>query len=76
MKQAKRAGLILLTFFALCTLPYKAGGQETPKPVPKMVLKEKFFDFGEVREGDHVEHLFVVSNTGNAPLEIRNVRPG
>lgn len=76
MKRATMAGLILLSFFALCSFPDRTRGQEALKPAPKIVLREKVFDFGEVKEGDNVEHTFMVSNTGNAPLDIRNVKPG
>lgn len=76
MEKRIMAGLILLTFFTLYTFPERTIGQEAPKPVPKMFLKEKVFDVGEVKEGDPIEHTFIVTNTGNAPLEIRNVKPG
>lgn len=43
---------------------------------PKIVLKEQMFDFGEVKEGDTVEHTFQVFNKGDQTLEIKNVKPG
>jgi hypothetical protein len=43
---------------------------------PKMVLQEMEFRFGEVMEGDTVEHTFRVLNQGSQPLEILNVKPG
>lgn len=43
---------------------------------PKMILKEQKFDFGEVKEGDVISHVFQVFNQGDQPLEIRKVKPG
>ncbi|MDZ7696172.1 MAG: hypothetical protein U5R49_04315 [Deltaproteobacteria bacterium] len=43
---------------------------------PKMVIKELEFDYGEVKEGETIEHTFLVLNQGDAPLEIARVRPG
>ena len=43
---------------------------------PKMVLKERLFDFKEVKEGEVIEHAFKVLNHGDEPLEIVRVKPG
>ena len=43
---------------------------------PKMVLKEREFDCGEVKEGEIIEHTFSVLNQGNETLEIVRVKPG
>lgn len=45
-------------------------------PGPKMVLKEKVIDFGEVLESRGVSHVFKVLNKGDKPLEIKGVKPG
>ena len=52
-------------------LPIKgvAGGS------PKMVLSETTHDFGEVYEDRHLEHTFVIKNTGLETLEILEVDP-
>jgi hypothetical protein len=41
-----------------------------------MVLKERAFDFKEVREGEVISHVFEVRNEGDQVLEIIRVRPG
>jgi len=41
-----------------------------------MVLKEKVFDFKEVKEGETIEHTFLIFNQGGQPLEIKKVKPG
>jgi len=43
---------------------------------PRMVLKERVFDFKEVREGEVVAHAFEVQNEGDQVLEIIRVKPG
>ncbi|MCB0570303.1 MAG: DUF1573 domain-containing protein [Phaeodactylibacter sp.] len=42
--------------------------------VAKMAFEEPSFDFGEVKEGEAVEHTFAFTNTGKAPLIINNAR--
>ena len=43
---------------------------------PSISVAEDVYDFGEVTEGGEVIHDFTVKNTGQAPLEIKQVRPG
>jgi hypothetical protein len=42
---------------------------------PKMVLKEKTFDFGSIDQWEIVEHAFLVSNQGDKLLRIESVSP-
>lgn len=42
---------------------------------PQFHSEKPVHDFGEVWFGDNLQHTFVIKNTGNAPLEILNVRP-
>jgi len=39
-------------------------------PQPKIVLFEKFFNFGSIGPTDVVSHEFVIANQGDAPLTI------
>lgn len=46
-----------------------------PPPLePKISIAEMHFDFGEVQQGEVVEHVFEVINQGKAPLEIKEAR--
>jgi len=55
-------------------LLHPAWTQETR--TPKLVLQETLFDAGAIDEGTVIKHTFRVYNRGNAPLKIKNVRPG
>ena len=66
----------ILLLIALCLLlvsdaPSLAQGGRGPK----MVLKEKTFDFGSIDQWEIVEHAFLVSNQGDKALRIERVSP-
>jgi len=47
--------------------------QATPKPkkrTAEIEFEEQTFDFGEIMQGDKVDHKFTFKNTGRAPLTI------
>jgi hypothetical protein len=52
--------------------PATAGSEQAPS----IQILEKAYDFGEVLEGAEVTHVYAVKNTGKAPLQITQVRPG
>ncbi len=39
-------------------------------PQPQIVVNEQFFDFGNIGATDVVRRVFVIANTGDAPLTI------
>lgn len=43
---------------------------------PRAVFPETKYKFEPLFEGDDVTHDFVVENRGDAPLVIKNVKPG
>jgi hypothetical protein len=43
---------------------------------PKAQFQSTTFDFGKVKQGDIVKHDYIFTNTGNAVLEILEVKPG
>jgi hypothetical protein len=47
-----------------------------PSVGPRIVIEEKSFDAKEVKEGEVIEHTFIVNNKGEEVLEIRKVSPG
>jgi len=55
--------------------PAKVAEEAKPEgPIPTLNFKEKFHDFGEINDGDKVEHVFTFTNTGDAPLLIESAK--
>lgn len=46
------------------------------KPLTTIALSESNFEFGKLKKGEHVEHVYEVTNTGTNPLIISQVKPG
>ncbi|MEM7299303.1 MAG: DUF1573 domain-containing protein [Bacteroidota bacterium] len=68
MKYLASLLLIGVTFFAT------AQEGEEPLTGPKISFAEKSFDFGEIKQGDRVEHVFEFENIGNEPLILSDVK--
>jgi hypothetical protein len=62
--------LFLLFVVALCA---PAFAQDANQKGPVITFEKRKFDFGDIKQGDKVEHTFVFTNTGNEPLIITNV---
>src|SRR5689334_8925115 len=43
---------------------------------PRIEFSEPVYDFKKVKSSDVLRHEFTVTNTGDAPLEIWEVKPG
>ena len=50
--------------------------QASNQPLTTIALSQSNFDFGNIKKGDKVEHVYEVTNTGNNPLVISEVKPG
>jgi hypothetical protein len=76
---SKRSAMRLLRFFIPAFIlgagfwPTDAAAIELRGP--RLYIEEKIFDFGKVNAGEVLQHDFVVSNKGDAPLEIGSVKP-
>lgn len=46
------------------------------KPLTTIALSEAQFDFGKMKKGDHKEHTYEITNMGENPLIISQVKPG
>lgn len=69
MKQAcSVAGVLMMTLLALVS-----GAEAEPRPV--LEVDKKILDFGDLPINHVEEGIFTVRNTGNATLEIREIRP-
>ena len=47
--------------------------EKTTTDGPEITFEKASKDFGDITQGDKVEHVFKLENTGNAPLVISNV---
>ncbi|UII22388.1 DUF1573 domain-containing protein [Fulvivirga ligni] len=55
--------------------PVAPAPEEKPEgPLPAFEFEEEEFDFGEINEGDIVEHTFKFKNVGDAPLIIQDAK--
>ena len=73
MRRHWLVGIVCIAVFSLYS--YSAPAQEARRG-PRMVLKERAFDFKEVQEGEIIRHSFHVLNQGDETLRIIKVRPG
>lgn len=46
------------------------------QPTTTIALSESNFDFGNIKKGSKVNHVYEVTNTGTNPLIISEVKPG
>lgn len=44
-------------------------------PLPAMQFEEMEYDFGAIKEGDKVSHVYKLRNTGTVPLIIQDAKP-
>jgi hypothetical protein len=65
----KKLMLLAVTIFLTVML------QAQNKNGAELTWDKGTYDFGEVVQGDKVEHTFKFTNTGNEPLIITNVQP-
>jgi hypothetical protein len=67
---------ILFTFLALFIWVGLTLAAEEQNPAPIIEIEGPDYEFEQVTEGAVVTHDFRVYNRGNAPLEIKKVKPG
>ncbi|MBO0859677.1 MAG: DUF1573 domain-containing protein [Chloracidobacterium sp.] len=48
---------------------------KTKPGAPKIALEEREFNFGQVKEGERLSHMFKIKNEGSADLVIQSVAP-
>lgn len=59
-------------FLLLATAVFPVLAQTTAGPV--ITWEKPTYDFGDITQGDKVEHTFKFTNSGNEPLVITNVQ--
>ncbi len=50
-------------------------GKEEQKGQPKIKFEKTSHDFGKIPQGKNASYSFKFTNTGNAPLQLKNVKP-
>jgi hypothetical protein len=70
-----KKSIILLSaiLFSLVTIAQEGAVLTEPVNGPEITFSEKKYDFGDITQGEVVEHVFVFQNTGNQPLILSNV---
>ncbi|MEO1049831.1 MAG: DUF1573 domain-containing protein [Bacteroidota bacterium] len=63
---------LLGTFMVVCALAQE--NQEENQPGPKITFEEESRDFGDIYQGDKIQHTYVFENTGDEPLILTNVQ--
>ena len=67
---------MIIAACVLFFMAFTANAQEKEKAAsngPVITFEESSKDFGDITQGDKVEHVFKLENTGKAPLVISNV---
>jgi hypothetical protein len=72
----RRLGIVVFAWFISLHTFCLASEQAPGSPGPRMLMEERAFDFGEVKEGEIVSHTFRILNRGDQPLEVVNVKRG
>jgi len=70
LKQILCHCLVLVVWVGLA----QAAGEK--EAVPVIEVEQPVYEFPQVTQGEVVKHDFRVFNRGNAPLEIKSVKPG
>jgi hypothetical protein len=72
----KLTSIVFLNVFVLfgCNRTQNITDDSLDKSGAEITFKEQTYDFGNLNEGDIVEHDFEFTNTGSVPLEIIDVQ--
>lgn len=66
--------IFVFSIFTIVGAVAQEAAEETNASGPVMSFEEDKHDFGDIFQGDKVEHVFEFENTGNEPLIITNVQ--
>lgn len=64
----------LLLLVGIGFLGFAQETEEEPLVGPEILFVETSYDFGDITQGDKVEHIFAFENVGTAPLILSDVR--
>lgn len=66
--------IFVFSIFTIAGAVAQEAAEESNASGPIMSFEEDKHDFGDIFQGDKVEHVFEFENTGNEPLIITNVQ--
>lgn len=66
--------IFLFGFFTIFGSIAQEAASEEKASGPYIAFAEDKYEFGDIHQGDKVEHVFEFENTGNEPLIITNVQ--
>lgn len=66
--------IFVFSIFTIVGAVAQEAAEESNASGPIMSFEEDKHDFGDIHQGDKVEHVFEFENTGNEPLIITNVQ--
>lgn len=69
----KKVSVFVLGLLMAASLSVFAQDAEEKVAGPEIVFAEASHDFGDIKQGDKVEHVFTFKNTGTEPLILSNV---
>ncbi|MDE0470589.1 MAG: DUF1573 domain-containing protein [Ekhidna sp.] len=73
--KAKHLSLIVTLFFSISTISAQDNTEsEGVLTGPKIFFAKKSYDFGDIVQGEKVEYVFELENTGNEPLILTDVK--
>tara|TARA_A100001011_G_C13955151_1_gene692923 strand:- start:47 stop:451 length:405 start_codon:yes stop_codon:yes gene_type:complete len=65
---------ILFVLILSCAFAQEPAVFEEPIKGPKIVFSEEKYEFGDIIQGDVIEHIFEFKNSGNSPLILQDVK--
>ena len=73
--KVKHSLLIVALFISISTISAQDNTEaEEVLTGPKIFFAEKSYDFGDIVQGERVEYVFELENTGNEPLILTDVK--
>lgn len=73
VKNKRMKNFLILLLMAILAYPVLAQDAQKAKG-PVLTLEKSAHDFGDIQQGEIVEHVFKFTNTGTEPLIITNVQ--
>lgn len=64
----------LVLLFSISVMAQQPVTESASQNGPKITFKEAEYNFGEIQQGEKVEHVFTFENSGTEPLILSNVK--